>query len=85
MKINSMYKIIKRENEFFLTNIKDGDVYEINDVTLAIFEMCEQINDFHELINSIYTKFQSSTDNYSKIELEHFVSNLISHGFIVDN
>ena len=85
MKINSIYKIIKRENEFFLTNIEDGDVYEINDVTLAIFEMCERVNDFHELINDIYTKFQSSTDNYGKSELEHFVSDLISNGFIVDN
>ena len=82
MKINDSYRIIKRENECFLANIENGDVYEINDVTLAIFEMCEHINDFQKLINDIYTKFQSSTDNYSKSELERFVSELISNGFI---
>lgn len=85
MKINGIYRIIKRENEIFLTNIEDGDVYEINDVTLAIFEMCERVDDLHELIDDIYTRFQSSTDNYSKSDLEHFILDLILNGFIIND
>ena len=85
MKINSAYKIIKRENESFLTNIEDGDVYKINDVTLAIFETCELVKDFQELINNIYSRFQTSTDDYSKEDLKEFVLDLISNDFIIDN
>ncbi|MDO5602494.1 MAG: hypothetical protein Q4G07_06965 [Oscillospiraceae bacterium] len=85
MRINDKYKIIKRESETLLTDIEEGDVYKINDVTLAIFEMCEYIDDMNELIESIYTKFETSTDNYSKCDLERFVLDLMENKFITND
>lgn len=84
MKINDCYKIVKREDEILLTNIEEGDVYMINDVTLAIFETCEQCDDPQTLIDSIFAKFQCSTDNYSKEDLKKFILDLIANGFIAD-
>ncbi len=85
MKINDRYKIIKRESETFLTDIEEGDVYKINEVTLAIFEMCERFKSLDDLIESIYVRFENSTDDYNKSDLKCFVLDLIEHEFIIND
>lgn len=83
MKINKSYHILKRDNEFFITNIENGDVYLINDVTLCIFEKCDSVNTVDELTELIYKMFQNSNETYSKQDLKAFILELISNNFIL--
>jgi hypothetical protein len=83
MKINDSYVIVRREDEILLTNIEDGDVYRINDVTAAIFEACESFDTVGRLAAEIYASFESDDEDYGMDELIEFIDGLISDGFIL--
>lgn len=82
MNISENFSVVKRENENYLVNIEDGDVYYINDVTIDIVECCNKYDSVDELCDFIYSKY-SGVDEYSKEELVEFVNNMIKDEIIL--
>ena len=83
MIISKSYSIINRENESFLVNIDNGDIYLINDVTLDVVTLCEKFETIDALCDYVFSKYANEGD-YSKDELKLFVNNLIRNGIICE-
>ena len=83
MKINEQLHIIKRNEEIFLTNLENGDVYELNDVTLSIFELSMKVNTTQELADMVFSLYKDSSEDYTKNDLVDFIDWLRENGFII--
>lgn len=82
MNISDKFSIVKRENENYLVNIEDGDVYYINGVTIDIVESCDKYDSIEELCDFIYSKY-SDVDECTKEELVEFVNDMIKNEIIL--
>lgn len=83
MKVSDSFSIVERENESFLVNVENGDVYLINDVTLDIVTLCKECEDIDSLCSFIYEKYSGEGD-YSKDDLKSFVCEMLQSGIIVE-
>lgn len=81
MKKNANFSVVRRDEENYLVNIEDGDVYYINDVTLDILDSCEQFESQEKLCDFIYDKYSGEGD-YSKEELQNFIKEMIDNGIL---
>lgn len=77
MKINEQYTITSNNDEIYLVNIVNGDVYHINDVVQDILLSCSIEKTIDSLIDYIYTKYESYNSPYGKSDLESFIQSLI--------
>lgn len=82
MKQNAEYVIIEREDEIYLTNINNGDIYQINDVVKSIIELCCEYDNVNDLASAIYKLYETESDEYSLSELSEFIEVLISNKVI---
>lgn len=83
MRVSNDYSVVKREDEFYLVNINNGDVFSINDVTLDIVTLCDRYDTVSALCDIVYGKY-SGEGNYSKEELLSFVQEMINNGIIIE-
>ena len=83
MRISDDYSIVNREDDLYLVNVNNGDVFSINDVTLDIVTLCERCDTVSSLCNIVYEKYSGEGD-YSKEELLSFVQEMIQNGIIIE-
>lgn len=84
MKINDSYRIIRRESEILLCNIKNGDVYQINDVTAYTLSQCQHVVTPQELSEAVYDCFKDTSGDFSLSDMYQFVQQLIVDEILVD-
>lgn len=82
MRVNEQFHIIKRNDDIYLTNLENGDVYELNDVALSIFELSEKVNTTQELADRVFSLYEESAGDYTKSDLIDFIDWLMENGFI---
>lgn len=83
MKIDEKFHIIKRDNEIFLTNLENGDVFKLNDVTLSIFELCEEVKSSQQLANMVFSIYNETPGDFTKSDLVDFIDELVKNGYII--
>ena len=82
MKLNSSYRIVHRDDEILLCNIKNVDVYKINDVTSYIISQCTNVKTPVELSNLVYSYFKETPGDFSLSDMNQFVQQLIDIGVV---
>ncbi len=82
MKINEQFHIIRRNDEIYLTNLENGDVYELNDVALSIIELSDKVQTPQELADRVFSLYEDSSGDYTKSDLMCFIDWLIKNDFI---
>ena len=81
MRIGDSFNVVQRDDECFIVNIDNGDVFLINDVTLDIVTQCGKYETIDDLCVSIYEKYSGEGD-YTKEELKSFLCEMVQSGII---
>ena len=84
MKLSNNYMIFQSNNQMFLTNISNGDLFEINDVVNDIIQRCHCSSRKEDLVDFIFEKYKDEDGAFSKDDLLKFVEEMISNGIIIE-
>lgn len=84
MRLNDDYILLKRSNASYLTNVVNGDVYQLNDVSEDVFRLCNYTRDIDELADQIYQNYKDCPDDYGICDLKSFILEMIAMGIIVE-
>lgn len=83
MDLSKEYNMVANNGHFFLVNISNGDIYEVNDVVKDLVDCLEKFDDVNRLAELIFDKYKNNSDEFSKEDMKHFIEDLISEGIIV--
>ena len=85
MILNSQYSFGYNNEQHYLVNIDNGDVYQINDVTFDILSLCNKFNDIRSLAYEVYYRYQDTDENYSFDDLIEFINGLVHNNIIIND
>lgn len=85
MILNSQYCFSYNNEQHYLVNIDNGDVYQINDVTFDILSLCNKFNDIKSLAYEVYYRYQDANENYSLDDLIEFINGLVCNNIIIND
>lgn len=85
MILNSQYSFSYNNEQHYLVNIDNGDVYQINDVTFDILSLCNKFNDIMSLAYEVYYRYQDTDENYSFDDLIEFINGLVHNNIIIND
>lgn len=82
MKIAKEYSVFASGDKLYLTNVNNGDLYEINDVAYDLLNACRDDINLGDLCQLIYEKYKEENTDYGMNDLRGFVNDMIQSGII---
>jgi len=82
MKLRENVKRVKRPDKSFIFSVKEGDLFEINQVGEFIIDKIEENKSKEEIVESLYKETGEDKKVISK-DVEDFITQLKEKGFLI--